>query len=115
MQLYFRFINNRNYKIFPLDNVILFDNFIFVVNNNLFLEGLMMKSLSGFMQFAASAIMLVYMFQGEVIDSRIVDPSRYDSMGAQRVIKNDNPQLATYCVFQGHDQKHNIDIFYCGW
>ena len=74
-----------------------------------------MKQFKGFAQFATSALMLVYMFQAEIIDTQIVDPSRYDSMGAKRVIKADNPWLAPHCAFQGTDKKHGIDIFYCGW
>jgi hypothetical protein len=74
-----------------------------------------MLQLKGFIHFAASAMMLVYIFQGEVINSVIVDPSRYDSIGAQRVLKSGNPWLATHCVFQGTDKKHGLDIYYCGW
>lgn len=74
-----------------------------------------MLQVKGFVQFASSALMVVFMSGGTIIDTQIVDPNRYDELGAQRVIRGDNPWLASHCVFQGTDKKHGVDIFYCGW
>ena len=76
-----------------------------------------MISLKGFVQFASAALMLVFMSGGEIFDYTVVDPSRYNSMGAERVIKNNNPDLATHTIFQGRKCKNGcaVDVYYCGW